>query len=120
MLRQLRRGIAVVLVYVMALHGVLAAVLPAVATTAAFDPTAVTCLHDAGLPDDGGPPTGATQTGCDHCVLRVAVAPPSSSGDVAWILAPAQTLQLTRVNAAPLPPQFTFDRTRLRGPPRTV
>ncbi len=91
-MRDLRQGlVALVAIFAITLHGLLAALTPAQAVTSGFDPLAIICLtgsHDGAAPQDGGTPT-PTHT-CDHCVLCLATALPAPAiTTAAWTPTPA-------------------------------
>ncbi len=79
-MRDLRQGlVALVAIFAITLHGLLATLSPASAAVSGFDPLAITCLtggHDAAAPQQDGSTPAPTHK-CDHCVLCLATGLPA-------------------------------------------
>lgn len=92
-MRDLRQGlVALVAIFAIMLHGLLATLSPVSAAVSGVDPLAITCLtggHDAAAtPQDGGTP--APTHNCGHCVLCLATALPAPAiAATAWAPTPA-------------------------------
>jgi len=91
-MRDLRQGLmALVAIFAITLHGLLATLSPVSAAVSGFDPLAITCLtggHDAAAPQDGSTPAPTHK--CDHCVLCLATALPAPAiATTAWTPTPA-------------------------------
>lgn len=87
-MRDLRQGlVALVAIFAIVLHGLLATLSPVSATVSGFDPLTITCLsggHDAAAPLDGNAP--APTHSCDHCVMCLATGLPAPEiASTAWM-----------------------------------
>lgn len=90
-MRDLRQGLmALVAIFAITLHGLLASLAPAQAVPTGFDPLAITCLtggHDAAASQDGNRDgsTPAPVHKCDHCVMCLATGLPAPEiATAAW------------------------------------
>lgn len=118
-MRGMRQGlVALVAIFAITLHGLLAALTPAQAITSGFDPLAITCLtggHDAAVPQDGNTP--APTHNCDHCVLCLATSLPTPDiATAAW--APARAGVIAPVPATRLAVTSEASPHFPRGPPQ--
>jgi hypothetical protein len=117
-----RKIIGVMAIYAVALHVILAGLMPVGALATSFDPLSVIChgvpANAAGQQDTGVPQPGHA---CEHCNLCTTLAPPPAPDTpLAGNLAPARVLHVLR-------PLSTAARTRVasepklaRGPPQAV
>lgn len=118
-MRDLRQGLmALVAIFAITLHGLLATLSPVSAAVSGFDPLAITCLtgsHNAAAPQDGSTPAPTHK--CDHCVMCLATALPAPATTSAeWTPSPAGTVAQPLVERLAVPstarPHFP------RGPPQ--
>jgi hypothetical protein len=117
-----RKIIGVLAIYAVALHVVLAGLMPVAASASTADPLSVIC-HSvpagvAGQQDPGVPHPGHA---CEHCNLCTALAPPPAPDTpLAGNLAPARLLHVLRPLSTVARTALASDPKLARGPPQAM
>lgn len=112
----------VLAIYAVALHVVLAGLMPVAAAAASADPLSVIC-HSVPAGSAGPQDTGVPQPGhaCEHCNLCTTSAPPAAPvSPLAATLAPARVLDVLRPVSTSARASLASDPKRARGPPQAV
>ncbi|MGN6463306.1 MAG: DUF2946 family protein [Pseudolabrys sp.] len=121
-MREMRQGlVALVAIFAITLHGLLATLAPVSAAASGFDPLAITCLTGGhGATPQNGNQDGSTPApthNCDHCVLCLATALPTPAvASTAW--APASAGVVTQPPVTRLAVTSEARPHFPRGPPQ--
>lgn len=116
-----RRAIGVLAIYAIALHVVLAGLVPVGAGAATVDPLSVIChsVAPAAADRDQGKSIPAPGHGCDHCNLcSVAAPPPAPVTALDISLKPARALHVLRPLNTAVRTARASNPKLARGPPR--